>query len=115
MTEYTFTRKRDGSYQVDSYEGISPVLDIPSQFDGKTLYAGDNVDIKAILERLAICEHLRWNASHIALGYIHGDKKDSIKRTHPCIQDFKDIDTYTQYYDWLVIKTTLKIYADENS
>ena len=34
MTEYTFTRKRDGSYQVDSYEGISPVLDIPSQFDG---------------------------------------------------------------------------------
>lgn len=89
--------------------------DIPSQFDGKTLYAGNNDQIKAILERLAICEHLRWNASHIALGYIHGDKKDSIKRTHPCIQDFKDIDTYTQYYDWLVIKTTLKIYSDENS
>ena len=34
MSEFTFTRKRDGSYQIDSYEGSSSVLVIPSEYEG---------------------------------------------------------------------------------
>ena len=35
MSEFTFTRKRDGTYQIDSYEGTSAVLAIPSEHEGK--------------------------------------------------------------------------------
>lgn len=85
---------------------------IPSQFDGKTMFTG-NKEIEKILERLSITEHLRWNASHIAMGYVYGKEKNSISRTHPCITEISSIDSYTKFYDWLVIKTTLNIYADE--
>ena len=35
MSDYTFTKKRDGTYQLDSYGGSSSVLDIPSAYSGQ--------------------------------------------------------------------------------
>ena len=97
-------------YILDNARKISE--SIPSQFDGKTMFTG-NKEIEKILKRLSITEHLRWNASHIAMGYVYGKEKNSILRTHPCIKEIRKIDPSHKFYDWLVIKTTLNIYADE--
>ena len=35
MSEFTFSKKRDGSYQLDGYEGASSVLSIPSEHEGR--------------------------------------------------------------------------------
>lgn len=63
-----------------------------------------------LLENLAVCEHLRWNASHIARGYQYGATKSSIDKTHNCIKDYFELDGTKQHYDWLVVKTTLEMF-----
>lgn len=35
-----------------------------------------------IFEYLAVCEHLRWEASHLVLGYKAADKTDDIQKLH---------------------------------
>ena len=39
MSDFSFSRRRDGNYQVDSYEGASPVVHIPSEYEGKPVTA----------------------------------------------------------------------------
>ena len=34
MSDFSFSRKRDGSYQLDKYDGASAVLSIPSEYEG---------------------------------------------------------------------------------
>ena len=46
-----------------------------------------NTTTKGILEHLAVCEHLRWEASHMLLGYRPTDgKTDELKKLHSCIK-----------------------------
>lgn len=59
------------------------------------------------LEYLAIYEHIRWEASHIARGYKLGETTNDITKVHDCIRDYFEIDGLTQHYDWLVVKTSL--------
>ena len=35
MSDYSFTRKRDGTYQLDGYSGSSSVLALPSEYEGR--------------------------------------------------------------------------------
>ena len=39
MSEYSFSKKRDGTYQLDSYDGSSTVLNIPAEYDGRPVTA----------------------------------------------------------------------------
>lgn len=90
--------------------------DIPAIENGvvpEKHYTGADESIGRTLRHLAVLEHLRWNASHLALGYVYGKKKDTVIKTHPCIQDFDALDFSTQHYDYLVVKTTLEIWAEE--
>ena len=61
-----------------------------------------------ILEHLAVCEHLRWEASHLILGYhaTDGATKDANK-VHCCIKPYSQLDEKTKHYDWLVVKNSL--------
>ena len=34
MSGFAFSKRRDGSYQLDSYQGSSSVISIPSEFEG---------------------------------------------------------------------------------
>lgn len=70
------------------------------------------------LYNVAICEHLRWNASHLMMGYVPmtADVKKQIDGTcdertkqHTCIVDWNQLPCGTQGYDYSVVKTTVQI------
>ena len=70
------------------------------------------------LYNVAICEHLRWNASHLMMGYVpmtpdvkkHIDGTcDERTKQHLCIVDWNQLPCGTQGYDYFVVKTTVQI------
>lgn len=76
-----------------------------------TFYRGGSERERQTLEYLAIGEHLRWEASHVAMGYRPGKETSELKKTHMYISDYSELDAPTQFYDWLVIKVTLLLYS----
>ena len=84
---------------------------IPGKFFGK-FYDVEDKRTESLLHLLAVEEHLRWNASHILLGYKLGSKTDDLLKTHKCLKDYEALSDAVQHYDWLVVKTTLKLYAE---
>lgn len=60
-----------------------------------------------IFEYLAICEHLRWNASHIIMGYKPSRTTNEIMKLHKNLKSYADLDENTRHYDWLVVKNSL--------
>ena len=84
---------------------------IPVKYEG-TLFTGD-AKTRKILEYMAIGEHLRWQASHEVLGYRRGEKTDALLKIHEFIMDYSKLEPKTQHYDWEVVRTTLKWYADK--
>lgn len=87
---------------------------ISGKFFGK-FYDGDDKSTESILNSLAIGEHLRWNASHTMLGYNLGEETDDLLRTHDCLKDYDDLDKSVQHFDWLVVKTTLRLHAESGN
>ena len=68
------------------------------------------------LYNVSICEHLRWNASHIMLGYVPMTAEirklvsgtcDEVTKQHSCIKDWTELDCETQSYDYEVVKMTV--------
>ena len=76
-----------------------------------TFYKGNGGRERQTLEYLAIGEHIRWEASHVAMGYRPGNETNELKKTHRCISAYSELDAPTQFYDWLVIKVTLLLYS----
>ena len=79
---------------------------IPPSFNGAH-YTGPDRHVETVLHYLAVQEHLRWEASHVALGYTPGPETDEIKKTHACIVSYEELDSVMKHYDYLVVKTTL--------
>lgn len=73
--------------------------------DKTTHCAGHN---EVLLEHLAVCEHLRWEASHIMLGYrpTTGKTEDS-RKLHCYIKPYAELDEITKHFDWLVVKNSI--------
>lgn len=77
---------------------------------------------KAWITRLinaSICEHLRWNAFHLMMGYLPmTDKVEkqtvgtcNIKsKQHYCIKDWEKLEIETQKYDYFVVRTSVYQY-----
>lgn len=61
----------------------------------------------SVLDNLARSEHIRWNASHIMLGYRYGIKTSDLMHTHNCLVPYNGLDEATKHYDWLVVKRSL--------
>ena len=61
----------------------------------------------SVLEYLAIGEHLRWNASHLILGYRYAEETSDLKCTHNCIVPYEELSEEMKHYDWLVVKNSL--------
>lgn len=76
-----------------------------------TFYKGEGGRERQTLEYLAIGEHIRWEASHVAMGYRPGNETNDLKKTHRFISAYSELDAPTQFYDWLVIKVTLLLYS----
>lgn len=60
-------------------------------------------------KNLAICEHLRWNASHEMLGYIYGEATSDLYKTHNCLKPWQELSPNYQKSDYDVIDTTIDI------
>ena len=78
---------------------------IPSSFE-TSHYTGTDKHVETLLHYLAVQEHLRWEASHVALGYTPGEVTDEIRKTHACIVSYDELDSIMKHYDYLVVKTT---------
>lgn len=65
------------------------------------------------LEYLAIGEHIRWVAAHQIAGYCYGEKKREDLRVHSALQDYLSLSEEIRHYDWIVVKTTLRILHQE--
>ena len=72
-----------------------------------------------LLENLAKNEHLRWNASHILLGYVpqkDGEGCNEITKKHHCLVDWEELQNYEtdfQYYDYKFVEMAIKIKESE--
>ncbi len=95
-----------------------------------TLNAGKNKDEQNWFKKLinvSICEHLRWNASHIMMGYMPMSSEeanaavstcDERSKKHLCLREWeglKDLsrpDSDYQRYDYMVVLTTIKRYEN---
>ena len=77
---------------------------------------------REMLNYLAKEEHIRWEASHIVMGYSYGHETDDNNKTHSCLVEYDKVPDYpnkekqinygeTRHYDWIVIKTSLEMAA----
>lgn len=91
-------------------------------------YRDLNEDENIVVKRLAMLEHLRWNAAHELLGYVSNDEEASCNETklkHNCLTDWEHLDDqskkteYTEWpcdyksYDFAVVDTTIHMSKDE--
>lgn len=55
-------------------------------------------------------QHDAWSADKIADGWVYGELKDAVKKTHPCLVDFDELPEFQQKKDTLfsAIVTALK-------
>ena len=100
---------RNGSLELPEWTDKESILDHEGATENHWLVCLYNV---------AICEHLRWNASHLMMGYVpmtpdvkkHIDGTcDERTKQHLCIVDWNQLPCGTQRYDYFVVKTTVQI------
>ena len=95
------------------------LLTLKRENDKMTSEEFDEEEMRFI-ERLAINEHIRWNASHTLLGYLpnpSGEGCNEIDKTHACITPWEDLRKFTrtdyQLYDYKFIQTAIKLRYEE--
>lgn len=80
--------------------------DVKYKFKGE-----EDKEIQLILLVIAQTEHLRWNASHEILGYIHKHEnieyKDEMRLHHGCLTDWDKLNDEKRSYDFNVVDLTL--------
>jgi hypothetical protein len=107
----TTKRKLCEGYDTHKTKVVDQILDANKGDDGKVHCNGDYCEI---LEHLAVCEHLRWEASHMIMGYRpvakDGDPTDEMKKLHKYIKPYSLLPEHIKHFDWLVVKNSLKIY-----
>lgn len=100
---------RNGSLELPEWTETESILDHEGATENHWLVCLYNV---------AICEHLRWNASHLMMGYVpmtpdvkkHIDSTcDERTKQHTCIVDWNQLPCGTQGYDYSVVMTTVQI------
>ena len=69
-----------------------------------THYTGKDEHMNKLLKYLSVGEHIRWEASHVALGYNPGAKRDVLLKVHEYIKDYDELDPVIQHYDYLDLR-----------
>lgn len=84
----------------------------------------EGINLRELLENIAKCEHLRWNASNRLQGYrpyknIQGNKKHYFRKEHACLVPYEDLlkdsdlrDTIK--YDYNTILVSFKYFKGNN-
>lgn len=84
-----------------------------------------------LILRLAMLEHLRWNAAHELLGYVRRDDGvaacDEMTMRHNCLKDWDELDVESEItergdwpcdykkYDFCVVDTTISLYNENHT
>ena len=83
---------------------------IPADFDRQPVhYTGEDPHVEKFLEYMAVLEHIRWETSHVAMGYTPSTQTDEVLKTHAFIAQYEDLSPKIQHYDYLVVKATLDL------
>lgn len=78
---------------------------IPPVYNGK--HSDADPDTAAILDYLAIGEHLRWKASLQMEGYSWGQERRDDWKTHPLLVPFNELSETEKHYNYLTVKTSM--------
>lgn len=118
-------RKREQDYANCLHKNTKRILCGHKPLAGKILTVNDkathcdncDASTSAILEHLAVCEHLRWEASHLLMGYrLATGSTDDSQKLHDCLKPYSILkDDATRHYDWLVVKNSLESEKNEAS
>ena len=87
----------------------SIAANIPLEMVDGRHFTGNDPEAEAVLDYLAVGEHLRWCASHEINGYRLGPKKQEDLKTHTDMVPYDELSEQVKHYDWIVVKTTLEI------
>lgn len=102
-----------------SWDKCPPLPQWPIVLDGNP--SNEIHKWKVRLVNASVCEHLRWNASHLMMGYtkmsgpdFKGSSCDEKKRQHLCIVDWNELPSVPDYkmYDYMVVKTSVNLYYE---
>ena len=105
-----YFHRRVKTYLCDLFGQEDVWKDIPVVYEDKH-YSGSDPAVGQVLEYLAIGEHLRWEASHRAAGYLPGPAKAEDRKIHTDLVPYDDLSEVAKHYDWIVVRTSLKIEA----
>ena len=72
-------------------------------------YLGEDPYVEKFLGYMAVQEHVRWETSHVAMGYVPGARTDEVLKTHVFIARYEDLSPKIQHYDYLMVKATLEL------
>ena len=103
-----YFHRRVKTYLCDLFGQEDVWKDIPVVYEDKH-YSGSDPAVGQVLEYLAIGEHLRWEASHRAAGYLPGPAKDEARKIHTDLVPYDDLPEVAKHYDWIVVRTSLKL------
>lgn len=111
-------------YTKDLLLGLQNMADIP-QIPRWPIVTDDSISNenkkwKTKLINVSICEHLRWNASHLMMGYIRMSginfkcSCDEKRKQHICLVDWDKLPQQPDYkeYDYMVVVTSIKLYYE---
>lgn len=71
--------------------------------------------VQRVMDTLAQTEHLRWNASHEALGYQYDAAgKNEARLLHDCLCDWQQLPEVTQSYDYDAVDVSISEYGFDN-
>lgn len=100
-------------------------LPLPEWTESKSIIDVEQKDVTPWITRLynaSVCEHLRWNASHLMMGYLPmtdevksrtTESCDEVTKQHSCIVDWKELSCKTQSYDYAVVRTTIGLATEK--
>jgi hypothetical protein len=65
-------------------------------------------DIVELTEKLAENVHDIWALQRIADGWVYGEERDEMKKTHPCLKPYVDLPEAEKMYDRNTAMETIK-------
>lgn len=65
--------------------------------------------LNELTEKMARNVHEVWAASRIAQGWTYGEKRDDVKKTHPCLVPYEELPEVEKDYDRNTAIETLKL------
>ena len=66
-------------------------------------------DILSLVELIAKNVHEVWADSRVKEGWVHGEHKDSIKKTTPCLVPYEELPEEEKEYDRKTALETIKL------